>query len=115
MPILAPLIILSLASIYSLRSTTCTFDKTLGTITIEHQGLKTFWNENLLKKTIQKSIEQIDKIELEAFPGSDRYWNIVAVLKNGERLPLIWMVSPGKEEKQVVAKRIQQFLDLPNE
>ena len=116
MPVLAPLIIMSLASLYMLRSTTCTLDKALGTITVEHQGLKTFDNKEFKgffdKIIIQHSIEEIAEVQVEALPGNNRYWNLVAVLKTGKRLPLIWMATPGKEEKQAMANHIRQFLNL---
>lgn len=113
MPILVPLVIMFPVSLYLLRSTICTLDKALGTITVEHQGLKTFGNKELFdSKIIQHSIEEIAEVQVEAFPGNERYWNLVAVLKTGKRLPLIWMATPGKEQKQAMANRIRRFLNL---
>jgi hypothetical protein len=58
-------------------------------------------------------IELIAEVKVEAVRGNDQVWNLVAMLKTGRRLPLIWIATPGKEEKQAMANRINQFLNLP--
>lgn len=111
MPILFPLCLMSILSLYLLRSTRCTFDKTLGTLTVEHQALKLKGIEFFSNILIQHSLEEITAVQVDAFKGNAKFWNLVVVLNTGQRISLIWMPTPGKEEKQVMAHRIRQFLD----
>lgn len=111
-PVLAPLILMPLV-LLSCGNITCTLDKVLGTITVKIPAVKMFGNIEFFKSiVIQRSIEEIAEVQVEAFRGNERYWNLVAVLKTGKRLPLTGIPTPGKEDKQAMANRIRRFLNL---
>lgn len=108
-PILLPFYIL----LFALGTTTCTLDKTLGKFKLQHQWFKIFANKELFKSIIiEYPLAEIAEVEVEALPKNHRCWYIVAVMKSGKRLPIFWLATPGKEEKQAMANRIRRFLNL---
>ncbi|HEY9881796.1 MAG TPA: hypothetical protein V6D29_25320 [Leptolyngbyaceae cyanobacterium] len=112
LPILVPLLIMSVASLYLLRSAHCTLDKTSETITIEYSAIRIAGRSFFGSIRSQHALEEITAIQVDPFQGNSKYWSLVVVLKSGKRISLTWMPTPGKEEKQVMAHRIRQFLDL---
>ncbi|HEY9762970.1 MAG TPA: hypothetical protein V6D07_10615 [Trichocoleus sp.] len=111
-PILVPLLIMSVASLYLLRSAHCTFDKTSETITIEYSAISIAGKSFFGSIRNQHALEEITAVQVDPFQGNSKYWNLVVLLKSGKRMSLTWLPTPGKEEKQVMAHRIRQFLNL---
>lgn len=112
LPILIPLLILSVASLYLLRSAHCTLDKTSGTITTDYPAIKIAGRSFFGSIHSQDPLEDITAVKVDPFRANSKYWNLVVVLKSGKRISLTWLPTPGKEEKQVMARRIRRFLNL---
>lgn len=86
---------------------TCTFDKSLNSMTLKRQTL-------LKTKLIERSIEAISGIKLEVGSGDKDTYRVSIMLASGKCVPLTSVYSSGLRDKEKTAEDIATFLNVSN-
>lgn len=87
------------------QAVTCTFDKTLGRMSLKRQGL-------LGTKVIERSHREIlaTRVEVSTDGEGDSTYRVSLALVSGDPLPLTSYYTGGKESQQQAVDCIQRFL-----
>jgi hypothetical protein len=108
--LLASIPLLKFLSGFRTPTTTATFDKTLGSLTIERKWL---WKQELINYSLA-DIQGISVIRKGSYGKAREYFKIWVQFSSGENLPL----TPGnyRPEKAVEhrANKIREFLNFPS-
>lgn len=94
---------------------TCTFDRSLGQITIERRGIR-------YSQIFQYPLQELVRVEVEkrvrrnrTGRGSGQHiaeFGVILIFKSGDRVPLEKQFSQFRSSKERTAKHIRQFLNL---
>lgn len=87
-------------------SITCSFERELNLVTIERCNL-------FGKKIIENKTSDITAVKVEDASEESTY-RLVLMLSSGEKLPLTYFFTSGWKEKQQMANRLQNFLEIKN-
>jgi hypothetical protein len=93
---------------------TCTFDRSLGQITIERRGIRysrifQYPLQELVRVEVEKAVRRIRTGRRSGQHVTE--FGVVLIFKSGDRVPLEKQFSKFRSGKERTAKRIRQFLD----